>query len=149
MDVNGAEIDRARDRARVGFAGHEPMLYGELSGRENLQFFAACWGVPAERVDGLLSTFDCSSFCDRRVNTYSQGQRQRVSLIRCVMHDPELLLLDEPFSGLDQEARGTLLAHFGKLAEGGTGLVVATHHADLLSQVVNRRVHLEAGRIAG
>jgi heme exporter protein A len=95
-------------RGRVGWLGHEPLLYRELSGRENLRFHARLHGLAdtaADRIEDLLGAVAMSRRGDDRVAELSAGMRQRLALCRCVLHEPELLLLDEPDSNLDAEGR--------------------------------------------
>ncbi|HEX8050982.1 MAG TPA: heme ABC exporter ATP-binding protein CcmA [Solirubrobacterales bacterium] len=96
-------------RGRIGYLGHEPLLYRDLSGRENLRFQARLHGVGREaaeaRIEELLRAVGMERRADERVAELSAGMRQRLSICRCVLHRPELLLLDEPDSNLDVEGR--------------------------------------------
>jgi heme exporter protein A len=96
-------------RGRVGYVGDEPLLYRDLTGRENLRFAARLHGIegkPAEqRIESLLGSVGMEGRADERVDGLSAGMRQRLAVARCVLHDPELLLLDEPDSHLDAEGR--------------------------------------------
>ncbi|HWM64562.1 MAG TPA: heme ABC exporter ATP-binding protein CcmA [Solirubrobacterales bacterium] len=96
-------------RGRIGFLGHEPLLYRDLSGRENLRFHARLHGMtggPAEaRIGALLAAVGMERRADERIVELSAGMRQRLAICRCVLHEPELLLLDEPESNLDAEGR--------------------------------------------
>ena len=96
-------------RGRIGYLGHEPLLYRDLTGRENLRFGARLHGLGQpegeERIARLLAAVGMERSADRRTDELSAGMRQRVAVCRCVLHQPELVLLDEPDSHLDAEAR--------------------------------------------
>jgi ABC-type multidrug transport system ATPase subunit len=96
-------------RGRIGFLGHEALLYRDLSGRENLRFHASLHGMRGtaaeDRIDELLIAVGMERRADERVAELSAGMRQRLALCRCVLHEPELLLLDEPDSNLDADGR--------------------------------------------
>jgi heme exporter protein A len=91
-------------RGRVGLLAHEPLLYRDLSGRENLRFHARLHGVAFDRVEELLDRVGLRLRADDRVNTYSRGMVQRLAVCRAVLHDPDVLLLDEPRANLDPAA---------------------------------------------
>jgi heme exporter protein A len=116
-------------RGRIGYLGHEPLLYRDLSGRENLRFHARLHGIKGEaaetRIDELLIAAGMERRADERVAELSAGMRQRLAVCRCVLHEPELLLLDEPDSNLDAEGRELARGLIGP----GTGRtrVVVTH----------------------
>ena len=116
-------------RGRIGYLGHEPLLYRDLSGRENLRFGARLYGIEraaAEaRIEELLRAVGMDRRADERVAELSAGMRQRLSIARCVLHQPELLLLDEPDSNLDAEGRELARELIGPAA--GRTRVVVTH----------------------
>ncbi len=117
-----------RLRGRIGYLGHEPLLYRDLSGRENLRFQARLYGIERRaaeaRIGELLRAVGMERRADERVAELSAGMRQRLSICRCVLHEPELLLLDEPDSNLDAEGREAARDLIGPGA--GTRVVV-TH----------------------
>jgi ABC-type multidrug transport system ATPase subunit len=134
-------------RGRIGFLGHEPLLYRELSGRENLRFHARLHGLRGsdaeERVEGLLAAMGMERRAEERVAELSAGMHQRLAICRCVLHEPELLLLDEPDSNLDAEGRELAAAVIGP-AEGLTRVIVS-HDPERFEAEADQVLRLEAG----
>jgi heme exporter protein A len=112
-------------RGHVGLLGHEPMLYRDLTGRENLRFHARLHRCPEERIDELLEAVGMTLRADEPVHTLSRGMVQRLAICRTVLHDPALLLLDEPGSHLDPAAAELVEPLIGRSS--GRTRVVATH----------------------
>ena len=112
-------------RGRIGLLTHEPLVYRDLSGRENLRFHARLHGVGFGRVEALLEQVGLHRRADDRVHTYSRGMVQRLAVCRAVLHDPEVLLLDEPRANLDPAAREIVEPLIG--AESGRTRVVTSH----------------------
>jgi len=121
-----------RLRGRIGYLGHEPLLYRDLSGRENLRFHARLHGIGGAaseaRIAELLTAAGMERRADERVAELSAGMRQRLAICRCVLHEPQLLLLDEPDSNLDAEGRELARGLIGP-GKGRTRVVV-THDPD-------------------
>ena len=117
-------------RWKVGYMTQNPAVYGDLTVRENLRYFARILKASAENVEQVLETVDMTSFGDRVVNRLSGGQRARVSLAAALVGSPELLVLDEPTVGLDPVLRRDLWRMFNDLAEQGKTLLVSSHVMD-------------------
>ena len=144
--VAGHELpgQAAAVRPLVGYAGHEPLVYPRLTARENLELYAALYGVSTEAVAPALERVGLDGRGDDRAADLSRGMRQRLALARATLHMPEVLLLDEPSSGLDEQGRA-LLAELLRTAQAA---LVATHEPEGLTAVADRRVRLELGRVA-
>jgi ABC-type multidrug transport system ATPase subunit len=135
---------------RVGYMGHAPLLYDELSGRENLRYFAGLYGMHDEEVSRkAMLMVGLDPDLARRVGQYSQGMRQRLSLARAVLHDPELMLLDEPFSNVDVRSARDMAAVLGQVRDRGKTILVVTHQAQLMESVADEFIYMAAGKIVG
>ena len=136
-------------RARIGMIGHQPMLYRDLSARENLVFFGRLYGVqrPAERAEQMLAEVGLADRAADQVGTFSRGMVQRVAIARALMHDPELLLADEPFSGLDLPSIRKLEALLKVLHRGGKTVIQSNHDVDQSLRLAQRVLVLRRGRL--
>ncbi len=133
-------------RGRVGLLGHEPLVFGDLSGRENLRFHARLHRVAPARVEELLELVGLLRRADDRVHTYSRGMVQRLSVARAVLHEPELLLLDEPRANLDPAAAQLVEPLIGA-ASGRTRVITSHDPAGGLAEA-DLALGLRAGRAA-
>jgi heme exporter protein A len=131
------------DRARVGYLAHEPLVYRELTALENLDLFGRLYRVAErrERIGMLLERFGLWEARNERVSTYSRGMTQRLALCRAFLHEPDLLVLDEPYSALDEEGASLLDRELDGLARVRT-LVVATHDPARLESITTQRLVL-------
>lgn len=131
------------DRSRIGYLAHEPLVYRELTAVENLDLFGRLYRVPErrERIGMLLERFSLWDARNERVSTYSRGMTQRLALCRALLHDPELLILDEPHSALD-EAGAALLDHELEELAGRRTVVVATHEPARIARLQSERLAL-------
>jgi ABC-2 type transport system ATP-binding protein len=127
VQVLGQLAGSAALRARVGYVTQAPSVYGDLSVRENLAYFARVLQSPAARIAAVIETVGLRGFEGQVVRTLSGGERSRVSLATALLHEPELLVLDEPTVGLDPVLRRDLWDMFHSLAEEGTTLLVSSH----------------------
>jgi ABC-type multidrug transport system ATPase subunit len=135
-------------RGRIGLLAHELHLYPELSARQNLAFFARLYGLDGgDRVDAALQSADLLERADEDVSGYSRGMRQRLALERTLLHGPRLVLLDEPFTGLDDRAVGVIADRLRQLASGGAIVMLATHDLDLADGLVTRVALIRDGRL--
>jgi heme exporter protein A len=131
------------DRAQLGYLAHEPLVYRELTALENLDLFGRLYRVPErrERIGMLLERFGLWDARGERVSTYSRGMTQRLALCRTLLHDPAVILLDEPYSALDQSGADLLDRELETLA-GSRTLVVATHDPQRLSRLATTTIAL-------
>jgi heme ABC exporter ATP-binding subunit CcmA len=135
-------------RRRIGLLAHELHLYPELSARQNLAFFAQLYGLdPRATVDAALDRAGLAERGDDEVAGFSRGMRQRLALERALLHEPRLVLLDEPFTGLDDEAVSLVANRLRQLAAAGAIVVVATHDLDLADGLVTRVALVRDGRL--
>jgi heme ABC exporter ATP-binding subunit CcmA len=136
-------------RERIGYMSHAPMLYDEFSGAENLRYFA---GLYRERdcmaPEAALRAVGLDAALTRPVGQYSQGMRQRASLARVLLSQPELLLLDEPFSNMDAASAKQMLDLLVRLRAEGKTIVLTTHQRELAEPVADFLLTLQAGSVA-
>jgi heme exporter protein A len=136
-------------RARLGLLAHDLHLYPELTARENLTFFARLHGVTRyrESVEHALARAGLEERADDFVSGFSRGMRQRLALERALVHEPRLLLLDEPFTGLDDASAAALVARLKERAGAGCLVVLATHDLDVAEGLLDRAAVLREGRL--
>ena len=132
--IFGEAAPPRRSIGRVGFVPQEPALYRDLTVRDNLELFAAVFAVPPERVDGrideVLRFVELEARVDDVVRDLSGGMVRRASLAAAMVHDPDLLMLDEPTVGVDPELRESLWTEFGALRTRGKSILITTHYID-------------------
>ena len=148
-DADGAVSGRAL-RARIGLLGHDLYLYQELSAAENLRFFARVYDLDGieRRVDAALERAGLADRRDDSVAGFSRGMRQRLALERALLHEPRLLLLDEPFTGLDDAAREALRTRLRGARAGGAIVLLTTHDKAAVEGLTDAAVTLIDGRQA-
>jgi ABC-type multidrug transport system ATPase subunit len=136
-------------RSAIGVLGHDLFLYPELTARENLAFFAGMYSAasPRSAADAALAHAGLGDRGDDPVSSFSRGMRQRVALERALIHNPRLLLLDEPFTGLDDASAAALIARLKSLREAGAIVVLATHDLDLAEGLLDQALFLRDGRM--
>ncbi len=132
------------DRGDLGYLGHDPLLYRDLTARENLELFARLYRVPARdaRIRDLLERFGMWEERDNRVATYSRGMTQRVALCRVLLHDPRLLVLDEPYTALDAAGSELLDAELAA-RRGDHTFLVSTHDPARIEHLASSRLEFE------
>src|SRR3954462_5352878 len=143
VSAPGAEL-----RSRIGVLGHDLFIYPELSAAENLAFFAQLYGV--RDVDRVVNSALGRAGLDGRddpAGRFSRGMRQRLALERALLHEPRLVLLDEPFTGLDDRAVRIVAARLKQLAANGAIVVLATHDLELAEGLITRMAIIRSGKL--
>lgn len=136
-------------RRRIGFLSHRTLLYADLTAEQNLRFYARMYDLPQDstRIDDLLERVGLSTRRHDLVQTFSRGMRQRLAVARSVLHRPQALLLDEPYTGLDVSAVEVLTGLLMELAGSGCAILLTTHHLDRALEMGKRLLVLHGGRI--
>jgi ABC-2 type transport system ATP-binding protein len=145
------ERDPIAYRQRLGYVPEEPQLYPHLTGAEYLEMVGQLRGLPAarlaEKVDGFLQLLSLHGDRHVPISSYSKGMRQKILLAAALLHNPELVLLDEPFSGLDVNSALVLRGLIGELAAHGKVVLFSSHELDTVERVCSRVVILHKGRV--
>jgi ABC-type multidrug transport system ATPase subunit len=138
-------LDSRVERRRIGFLGHEPLVYRELTALENLDLYGRLYRVPErrERLGMLLERFGLWEARHQRISSYSRGMTQRLALCRALLHEPDLVVLDEPHASLDDEGLALLDAELGTRSAAGATLVVATHDPERVAPLATDSLLLE------
>jgi ABC-type multidrug transport system ATPase subunit len=140
----------------IGYMAHPSLLYDEMSGMENLRYYARLYGITAARnhdaqceevIRAVIQNVGLDPELTRPVGQYSQGMRQRMSLARAILHDPKVLLLDEPFSNVDVHSAQAMVGLLRGMRDAGKTVFVITHQAPLLEGVADEFVWMQAGQI--
>jgi len=132
----------------LGYMAHPSLLYDEMSGMENLRYFARLYDIAGDgRCEQVIRAVGLDPELSRPVGKYSQGMRQRMSLARAILHDPQILLLDEPFSNVDVHSAREMVGLLKGMRDAGKTIFVVTHQAPLLEGVADEFVWMRAGQI--
>ena len=150
MRVYGASARDEATRRRIGVLGHGISLYDELSAIENLMIFGRLYGLPdpVKRADEMLGRTGLDRVRDGLVREFSRGMRQRLAVARVFLHDPELLLLDEPFTALDDRAIAVLQSLLGDMHQRGRTIVMSTHQLREALELATHVAMIQRGQIA-
>ena len=135
---------------QVGYMAHPSLLYDEMSGMENLQYFARLYGIAGgTRCAEVIRSVGLDPDLARHIGQYSQGMRQRMSLARALLNDPKILLLDEPFSNVDNHSATEMVHLLAGTRDRGKTIFIVTHQASLLESAADEFVWMEFGKIIG
>ncbi|MBN2356172.1 heme ABC exporter ATP-binding protein CcmA [candidate division KSB1 bacterium] len=151
VSVAGYAVDKAADNVRrsIGVVSHHTLLYGDLSAEENLRFYGRMYGVKAlaQRIDELLNWVELKHRRFDLVRTFSRGMQQRLALARAILHQPRILLLDEPFTGLDVHARELLTRFIDQFIRQQVTVLLTIHEIDFALMKAQRLLLLQKGRL--
>ena len=146
--THGGLVGAGAVRRALGWVGHASLCYPDLTGAENLRLAAELHGLPDDQaLAEARDRFELGGFMERPFREYSRGQRQRISLARALVHQPTLLLLDEPTTGLDASGVARLVSVVRDEAARGATIIVVTHDERFASDVAETSVRLERGRV--
>lgn len=150
VQVHGADAREAGTRRRIGVLGHSISVYDELSAHENLTMFAGLYGLdhPGKRADEMLDRVGLGRVRDGLAREFSRGMRQRLAIGRAFLHDPELLLLDEPFTSLDDRAIAVLQAMLQDMRDRGRTIVMSTHQIREAMELSTHVTFIQHGQVA-
>jgi len=151
VKIGGHELPKGAEKARrsIGLVSHQTLLYGDLSAEENLRFYGRMYDVADldARITQVLETVGLAHRRRDPVRTFSRGMQQRLAIARAVLHRPSLMLLDEPYTGLDQDAAARLEAVMSSVGTEGRTVVMTTHDLERGLAVADRVVILAKGRV--
>ena len=146
--INGSDVRASVTRARIGWLGHSIGLYDELTARENLRTFGRLYGVTAATVSEWLQRVNLTHVADAPVREYSRGMRQRLAVARAFLHGPRLLLLDEPFTSLDDKAIALLQGLLTAARAEGVTIILSTHQIREAMELASFVALLDRGKLA-
>jgi heme exporter protein A len=150
--VRGQDLSKAATAVRrdIGLISHNPLLYGDLTPDENLRFFARLYDLPQarSRIDAALEQVGLAARRRDPVRTFSRGMVQRLAIARATLHDPAIMLLDEPYTGLDLQAADMLRAVLQELAAYNRTVILTTHDLEQGLEMCDRAAILHRGRVA-
>lgn len=150
VKVNGTEAREASTRRRIGVLGHSISVYDELSAHENLTLFGNLYGLDdaAKRADAMLERVGLARVRDDLAREFSRGMRQRLAIGRAFLHDPEMLLLDEPFTSLDDKAIAVLQSMLKEMRDRGRTVVMSTHQLREAMELSTHVTFIQRGQVA-
>jgi heme exporter protein A len=151
LAVGGWEMpqEAAAVRAQIGTVSHKALLYDNLTAKENLLFFAKLYGLQdTKHIENLLKQVGLEKRADSLVRTFSRGMQQRLSIARALLHNPHVLLFDEPYTGLDQDASLVLDQLLLEAHQAGHTIVMASHQLERSARLADRIVIINRGSIA-
>lgn len=150
IKINGHDIieDAEEVKRQIGVVSHNSFLYEELTARENLKFYSRLYRIfDNKKIDTLLDAIELNFRADDLVSTFSRGMLQRLSIARSLLHGPEVLLLDEPATGLDVKSKHTFFEMIKEQNKGGKTVVLTTHHLEEAEELCQKVAIMDRGRV--
>lgn len=153
ISINGFDLKKepARCKQSIGIVPQELALYEELTARENLVFWGSMYGIPKatlqERADTLLDLFELSERKNSMIKTFSGGMKRRINIAAAMLHEPEILLMDEPTVGVDPQSRNKIYDVLAKFSDDGITIIYTTHYMDEVEKLCNRIGIIDHGEI--
>jgi ABC-2 type transport system ATP-binding protein len=149
--INGVRISDAERKSKIGFVPQEYAFYQELTPRQNLDYFGAMYNIPKnslkERREHLLDVLGLSKSADKKVGTFSGGMKRRVNLAIGIIHEPEILFLDEPTVGVDVQSRNAIIRYLQLINKGGTTIIYTSHHMSEAEEFCKHIALIDHGRV--
>lgn len=148
--INNTADENSAYRGKIGYIGHQTMFYNDLTAAENLQHYAKLYQIPnaPEAADISIQSVGLIDFKDNPVRTFSRGMQQRLSIARALLHHPSILLLDEPYTGLDQKAANYLDTQLQNLHQPDRIILIAAHHPQRMLPFSTHIAWLQKGKIS-
>jgi heme ABC exporter ATP-binding subunit CcmA len=148
VSIAGQSARQACNNKDLGYMAHPSLLYDEMTGMENLRYFARLYDISHDNIcERAIRAVELDPHLTRPVGQYSQGMRQRMSLARAILHDPKILLLDEPFSNVDVNSAQKMVSLLKGMRDAGKTIFVVTHQAQLLENAADEFIWMQAGQI--
>lgn len=150
-DKNNELITGDALKMKMGYVPQDFAVYDELNLHQNISYFGALYGLTKEKVDDvsskLIKEFDLEDATQKKVKAYSGGMKRRLNLMLSLLHEPEILFLDEPTAGVDVQNKHAIIQFLNRLSEKGTTLIYTSHHMDEAEEICNRIILLNKGTI--
>jgi heme ABC exporter ATP-binding subunit CcmA len=147
VKIHGSDVRASRTRARIGWLGHSIGLYDELTARENLQAFGRLYGATGAMISEWLERVNLLHVADSAIREYSRGMRQRLAVARAFLHTPNLLLLDEPFTSLDDKAIALLQSLLKNALAKGATIILSTHQIREAMELAGKVALVDRGKL--
>lgn len=153
VEVDGFDItkDHIEVKKRIGFVPDQPFLYEKLTGKEFLFFSGGLYKIPKNKlkikVDELINKLNIGEWINKRTEEYSQGMRQRITIASALLHEPKLIIVDEPMVGLDPQSSHIIKKLFKELTNNGTVIFMSTHSLNVVEEICNKVAIIHKGKI--